>query len=70
MASPLRRIDPDTRYVHVVDDDGNETLTSITELLSSDLKEAYLSRDVLGEILTELKIMNLHLQAMTDEEIA
>jgi hypothetical protein len=67
MASPLRRIDPNTRYVHVVDDDGNETLTSITELLSSDLEEAYLSRDVLGEILTELKKMNLHLQAMTDE---
>jgi len=68
MANPYRRIDPDTRYVRVVDDEGNTTLTSITELLESGLGESRSSRDILGEVLAELKIMNLHLQAMTDEE--
>jgi hypothetical protein len=36
--------------------------------MGSDLMESLLSRDMLSDILTELKKMNLHLQAMTGEE--
>ena len=80
MASPLRRIDPDTRYVitkdsgdnvvKVYDADGNLVSLPIVTDSGSALKVSDMSStELLGQIVNELKIMNFHLQILTDEEI-
>ena len=80
MASPLRRIDPDTRYVitkdsgdnvvKVYDPDGNLVSLPIVTDGGSALKVSDMSsKELLGQIVNELKIMNFHLQILTDEEI-
>lgn len=80
MASPFRRIDPDSRAVIVKDEndnvakirdaDGNLVDFPIgndggTVLMVSDLT----SRELLMQILSQLKIMNIHLSLLTNEEI-
>ena len=80
MASPLRRIDPETRYVitkdsgdnvvKVYDADGNLVSLPIVTDSGSALKVSDMSStELLGQIVNELKIMNFHLQILTDEEI-
>ena len=77
MGSPYRRIDPDTRAVIVKDLDGNvikgvdlsgadtDFRMSPNGLMVHDLN----LYDVMKDILSELRIMNTHLQIITDEEI-
>ena len=77
MANPYRRIDPVSRavitkdengnVVKIVDADGNviDVPISGSSLKVSDMT----SRELLGQIVNELKIMNFHLQILTDEEI-
>ena len=80
MASPFRRIDPDTRAVITIDQNNNVVkiedsdgnlldlplnLGGNTALRVSDDTGNELSR----QILAELKTMNFHLQIITGEEI-
>ena len=77
MASPYRRIDSHEGYVIVKDYDGNvikgEDLdgeaTSLTFASDKLLVHDITLHDVMTDILSQLKIMNFHLQILTDEEI-
>ena len=80
MGSPYRRIDPESRAVITKDEgenivkmydiDGNLVSFPLVNDGSAALKVSDMtSRELLGQIVNELKIMNFHLQILTDEEI-
>ena len=73
MATGLRRIDPETRYVLVIDKEGNEILTSISELLDVELVKSHLSNvslgDTLHSMLIVLKKIEYHLSISTDTNL-
>ena len=56
-------VDPDGNLL--ASSDAEDTVGNITFQRVSDLN----TTEVLGDILTQLKIMNTHLQILTDEEI-
>ena len=58
-------VDPDGNLLASSDSDAEDTVGNITFQRVSDLN----TTEVLGDILTQLKIMNTHLQIITDEEI-
>ena len=77
MPSPYRRLNREEGYVITKDFDGNvikgEDLdgeaTSLTFASDKLLVHDITLHDVMTEILSQLKIMNFHLQILTDEEI-
>ena len=83
MGSGLRRIDNDTRAVRVKDVDNNEITLKYVYDVDGNLVALPAVRDggvalkvsdmsaveLLHDIVTQLKIMNTHLQIITDEEI-
>jgi hypothetical protein len=80
MGSPFRRIDPDSRAVITKDENDNVVYTydSAGDLISFPVNMAggaaigvadVSSREILDQILGQLKIMNLHLSILTNEEI-
>jgi len=54
---------------NITDKDGKKATVSEAGSLNVQIKENYESEDTLSEILTQLKIMNLHLSMMTDTHI-
>ena len=80
MGTPYRRIDPDSRAVIVKDEGGNVVKTydidgnlvsfpMVTDgsaaLKVSDISSA----ELLREVVEQLKIINFHLQILTDEDM-
>lgn len=53
----------------IVDENGNPADVTETGALNVAIKENFESEDTLSEILTQMKIMNIHLSSITDLEI-